>query len=82
MKVKLYEGQKHTLYELQKKLGLSNYTLYQYATGKYNVKNMKIKMILDIAYLEKIEPNNLLKLMIDYQTNKNSPNLDKSTKDR
>ena len=63
---KLYKEQKHSLYEIQKAIGVSKITLYNYANKKRKVDNMPIKMILDIAYYEKIEPNKLLKEMKEY----------------
>jgi len=63
---KLYKEQKHTLYEIQNAIGVSKITLYNYANGKRKVENMPIKMVLDIAYFEKIEPNELLKRMKEY----------------
>ena len=63
---KLYKEQKHTLYEIQNAIGVSKITLYNYANKKRKVDNMPIKMILDIAYYEKIEPNKLLKEMKEY----------------
>ena len=63
---KLYKEQKHSLYEIQQHIGVSKITLYNYANKKRNVENMPIKMILDIAYFEEIEPNELLKRMKEY----------------
>lgn len=68
--LKLYEGQKHTIYEIQKELGLAKDTLYRYARGKRNIKNMPTQTILDIAYYEKIEVNTLFKEMKKYLSNK------------
>ena len=64
--IKLYEEQKHSIYYLQKKLGLSKYALYHY-TKTHNIKNMPLRLILDIAYLEKVEPNWLYERMIEYE---------------
>ena len=63
---KLYAEQKHSIYYLQKKLGLAPYSLYYYTT-KYKIENMPVKLILDIAYLEKVEPNWLYERMINYE---------------
>lgn len=63
---KLYKEQKHSLYEIQKAIGVSKITLYNYANKKRKVDNMPVSMILDIAYYEKIEPNKLLKEMKEY----------------
>lgn len=64
--LKLYEGQKHTIYEITKELGLAKDTLYRYARGKRNIENMPTQTILDIAYYEKIEVNTLFKEMKKY----------------
>nr|DAF46609.1 MAG TPA: SOS-response transcriptional repressor [Siphoviridae sp. ctqwY3] len=64
--LKLYEKQKHTIYEIQKAIGVSKDTLYRYARGKRNVENMPTKMVIDIAYFEKIEVNTLFRAMKDY----------------
>lgn len=63
---KLYKEQKHSLYEIQKEIGVSKITLYNYANKKRKIEKMPIKMILDIAYFEKIEPNELVKRMKEY----------------
>ena len=63
---KLYKEQKHSLYEIQNAIGVSRITLYNYANKKRKVEKMPIKMILDIACYEKIEPNELLKKMKEY----------------
>ena len=68
---KLYAEQKHSIYYLQKELGLSKYALYHY-TRTHNIKNMPLGLILDIAYIEKVEPNWLYERMIEYEKiNKN-----------
>jgi hypothetical protein len=63
---KLYEEQKHSIYYLQKELGLAPYSLYYYTT-KYKIENMPLKLVLDIAYIEKVEPNWLLGRMLEYE---------------
>nr|DAP56948.1 MAG TPA: Regulatory protein-modification, helix-turn-helix, transcriptional regulator, DNA [Caudoviricetes sp.] len=65
--IKLFEGQKVSLYQVQKDLGLGIYTLYRYAKGQRNVENMPTKMVFDLAYYFKIEVNTLYKKMLDYQ---------------
>lgn len=69
-KTKLFESQKHSLYELQKKIGLSRGLLYDYANGRYNVEKMSINIVLKIAQIEGVEPNRLYKMMIDYRDRK------------
>lgn len=71
MSKKLYSEQKHTIYEIQKAIGVSNRTLYRYAKGERQIKNMPIKTILDIANFEKTEPNKLFKAMLEYQEKRN-----------
>lgn len=64
--IKLYEEQKHSIYYLQKEMGLSKYALYRY-TRDYKIENMSVSMILNIAYLEKVEPNWLYERMLEYE---------------
>ena len=63
---KLYKKQKHSLYEIQKRIGVSRITLYNYANKKRDIDKMPISMILDIAYYEEIEPNELVKSIKEY----------------
>lgn len=63
---KLYEEQKHSLYDIQNKIGVSKITLYNYANKKRNIDKMPTKVILDIAYYEKMEPNELIKKIKEY----------------
>ena len=65
--IKLFEGQKVSLYQVQKDLGLGIYTLYRYSKGQRNVENMPTKMVCDLSYYFKIEVNTLYKKMLDYQ---------------
>lgn len=74
---KLYAEQKHSIYYIQKELGLSKYSLYYYTT-KYKIENMPLKLVLDIAYIEKVEPNWLLERMLEYE--KINKNNDRRTK--
>ena len=67
--LKLYEKQKHTIYEIQKAIGVGKDTLYRYARGIRKVEKMAPKMLIAIAYYEKIEPNKLYKAMQEYQKN-------------
>lgn len=64
---KLYKGQKHSTYEIQKAIGVSKDTLYKYIRNERNVENMPIKMLMDIAYFEKIEANELFKKLKEDQ---------------
>ena len=63
---KLYKEQKHSLYEIQKQIGVSRITLYNYANKKRNIDKMPTKMLLDIAYYEEIEPHELIKRIKEY----------------
>lgn len=65
--IKLYKEQKHTLYEIQKEIGVAKDTLYRYARGYRKIEKMAPKMLIAIAYFEKIEPNKLYEAMIEYQ---------------
>ena len=65
--IKLYEEQKHTIYEIQKAIGVGKDTLYRYARGTRNIEKMPTKMLLDIAYFEKIEVNKLYEEMKKYK---------------
>lgn len=69
-KIKLYEGQKNTLYELQNKIGLSRTWLYEYAKGKHNIEKMPVGVFMKISEIERIEPIKLLKSMIRYKESK------------
>ena len=64
---KLYDGQKHSLYQLQKDLNLNIMRLYRYADGVVSVDKMPISLLNDIARLEGIEPNELFKKMKEYE---------------
>lgn len=65
---KLYEEQKHSLYQIQKAIGVGHDTLYKYYRGENKIDTMPIKMVLDIAYFEGVEVNKLYKSMIAYET--------------
>ena len=65
--LKLYKEKKHTIYEIQKEIGVGKDTLYRYARGNRNVEKMPTKMLLDIAYFEKIEVNKLYEEMKKYK---------------
>ena len=63
---KLYKEQKHSLYEIQNRIGVSKITLYNYANKKRSIDNMPTKTLLDIAYYEEIDPNILIKRIKEY----------------
>lgn len=64
---KLYEGQKHSLYYLQKTLNLDIKRLYRYANGTYKIDRMPMSLVSDIAKLERMDPSELYKKMKEYQ---------------
>lgn len=64
---KLYEEQKHSLYEIQKKLDLHIMRLYRYAEGIISIDKMPVNLINEIAIYEELEPNELYKKMKEYQ---------------
>lgn len=64
--LKLYKEQKKSIYELQNMMGLSKNTLYKYARKEVSINKMKANMLLQIAYIEKVEVNELLRKMKEY----------------
>lgn len=74
---KLYKDQKYTIYEIQEKIGLAKDTLYKYARGTYKIENMPVSLIIDIAYIEKVEVNWLYNEMLKYQIERNLSKNDK-----
>ena len=67
--LKLYEEQKHSIYEIQKMAGLNKYTLYKYINGDADIANMKISTLKKIAEIEKVDPFILLEKMKKYKNN-------------
>ena len=65
--IKLFEEQNVPLSRVQKDLGLGAYTLYRYAKGQRQVKNMPTKTLLDLAYYFGIEVKTLYEKMLEYQ---------------
>lgn len=65
--IKLFEEQNVPLSRVQKDLGLGTYTLYRYAKGQRQVKNMPTKTLLDLAYYFGIEVKTLYEKMLKYQ---------------
>lgn len=63
---KLYENQKHSIYELQKMLGLDCKRLYRYADKSISIEKMPVNIILGISNIEKKEPNELFEEMKRY----------------
>lgn len=69
---KLYEGQKHSLYYLQKHLNLDIKRLYRYADGSISVDKMPMKLIYGIAKIEGLDPAELYFKMKEYQKRKST----------
>ncbi len=64
--IKLYEEQKVSIYKIQKDLGLDRMRLYRYANGIIPIDKIPAKLVLDLAYYLKEEPNDLMKKMTKY----------------
>ena len=67
---KLYEEQKHSLYKIQKELGLDKMRLYRYATGQFKIESMPSNLLKDIAKIERISVDELYRKMVEYQKGK------------
>lgn len=67
--LKLYEGQKHSTYEIQNYLGVSKNTLYKYARGDSKVEKMSSEMLYKMAKFEGIPMKSLYEKMQKYQKN-------------
>ena len=63
---KLYANQKHSTAELQKKLGLSHYTLYAYCGNLKKIEKINLTWLTIIAKIENIEAEELWKQMKEY----------------
>ena len=63
---KLYKEQKHSLYDIQKRIGVSKVTLYNYANKKRNIDKMPVEMMLAIASYEEIKAGDLIKRIKEY----------------
>ena len=67
---KLYEGQRNSLYYLQKRLNLDIKRLYRYADGKIDVGKMPVEVLCGIANVEGIDPVVLYRAIKEYQEKK------------
>lgn len=65
--IKLYEEQTISIYKIQNDLKLDHMRLYRYATGMISINKMPVDLVLALAYYLKIEPNELLRRMLDYE---------------
>lgn len=63
---KLYAEQKHSIYEIQKYVGVSHYTLYHYYGNATKIKRIPYDILKKIAEFEEIDEEELLKKMIEY----------------
>lgn len=65
--IKLFEGQKVSLYQVQKELGYAIQTLYRYARNERKIENMPGKMLVELAKYFKMEPEKLYVEIQKYQ---------------
>ena len=65
--IKLFEGQKVSLYQVQKDLGYAIQTLYRYARNERKIENMPGKMLVELAKYFKMEPEKLYVEIQKYQ---------------
>lgn len=64
--LKLYAGQKKNLNQIRNELGLDKMYLYRYVGNHSKIKKMPYEIVLGIANVEKIEPNELYNKMLVY----------------
>lgn len=64
--LKLYAGQKKNLNQIRNELGLDKMYLYRYVGNHNKIKRMPYEIVLGIANVEKIEPNELYSKMLVY----------------
>lgn len=63
---KLYSEQRLSLKEIQQRLGLDKMYLYRYVGNHEKIKKMPYNIVLGIAKIELIEPNELYNKMLVY----------------
>lgn len=63
---KLYSEQRLSLKEIQQRLGLDKMYLYRYVGNHEKIKKMPYSIVLGIAKIELIEPNELYNKMLVY----------------
>lgn len=63
---KLYSQQKLSLNQIQKVLNLDKMYLYRFVGNLNKIKKMPYEIVLGIANIEKIEPNELYSKMLSY----------------
>lgn len=67
--IKLYEGQKESIYKIQKESGLNKGTLYKYTKGT-PIEKMETKTLINVALYLNMRPGELYKKIQDYQNKK------------
>lgn len=68
--IKLFEEQKQSIYKIQKDTGIPIAKLYRYAKGDTPINKMPVDLVLQLANYFKIEPNELVNMMLRYATRK------------
>ena len=66
-KLKLFEKQNVSLYQVQKELGYAIQTLYRYARNERKIENMPGKMLVELAKYFNMEPEKLYDEIQKYQ---------------
>lgn len=64
---KLYAEQKHTIYELEKHLGVSKVYLYHYVYGERDISKMGIDIFIRLADYEGVGIRELYRKIKEYQ---------------
>lgn len=64
--LKLYAGQKKNLNQIRNELGLDKMYLYRFVGNYEKIQKMPYNIVLGIANIEKIEPNDLYSKMLSY----------------
>ena len=67
---KLYQNQKNSINYMRRKLGLDKMYLYRCVGNREKIERLPYKIVVDIAKIEGIEPNELYNNMIDYSEKK------------
>ena len=70
--IKLFEGQKASLYKVQKDLGLGKFTLYRYANGTRKIQNMDIILANKLAKYFGMSLDDFYKAALEYVAKKTS----------
>lgn len=68
--IKLYEEQKISLYQIQKDLNYGIYTLYRYARGQRQIKNMPTKTLVELSNYLGMSIDTLYDKMCEYEANR------------